>query len=140
MAGVAWGVDFLLSLRVMAHHNNLGRWGEDIACERLVAAGYAIAARNWRSGHYEVDIVAMKGTHVVFGEVKTRSEGAGDPLDAVDSRKIARMIASARAYMEMAGLERHTVQFDLFGITAGADGAPTVEHIPDAVELPLSTC
>ncbi|MCM1036075.1 MAG: YraN family protein [Bacteroides sp.] len=122
----------------MAKHNNLGTWGESLACERLVADGYAIAARNWRSGHYEIDIVAMKGDHVIFCEVKTRSEGGADPLDAVDSRKITRMIASARAYMEMEGLERHTVQFDLFGITAAADGTARVEHIPDAFEIPLS--
>jgi len=140
MERVRGGRDFYVSLRVMARHNDLGRWGENLACERLVAAGYAIAARNWRSGHYEIDIIAMKGNHVAFCEVKTRSDCECDPLEAVDQRKISRMIASAREYMEQKGLDRHTVQFDLFGITVGADGTPSVEHIPDAFEIPLSTC
>ncbi len=125
----------------MARHNQIGKWGEDLACDRLTELGYAIARRNWHMGHYEIDIIAMRDTRVVFCEVKTRTTPGVDPLEAVDRRKIARMVASARAYMLAEGLDRHTAQFDLFAIVApdGPEGDYTLEHIPDAFEIPLST-
>ncbi|MEG1999332.1 MAG: YraN family protein, partial [Bacteroidales bacterium] len=57
----------------MAHHNNLGKSGEYIAKEYLASKGYAIRDVNWRSGKYELDIVAMDGLQLVVVEVKTRS-------------------------------------------------------------------
>ena len=38
-----------------------GRMGERAAAEFLRRAGYEICALNWRSGRYELDIVARKG-------------------------------------------------------------------------------
>ena len=40
----------------MAHHNELGRWGEDIAAAALEAEGAVIRERNWRMGRLEIDI------------------------------------------------------------------------------------
>lgn len=122
----------------MALHNDIGRWGENLACERLVSQGYAVRHRNWRMGRYEIDIVAMKGTAVVFCEVKTRTDPDTDPLDAVDDRRIAHMVAAARVYMEAFGLENLDVQFDLFGIKGTPAAGYEMEHIADAFEIPLS--
>ncbi|MBQ4539816.1 MAG: YraN family protein, partial [Alistipes sp.] len=36
----------------------IGRRGEDVAVEYLRSRGYMICAQNWRSGRYEIDIVA----------------------------------------------------------------------------------
>ncbi len=121
----------------MARHNTLGEWGEDLACEKLVADGYAIAERNWRMGRYEIDIIAVKDDFVIFGEVKTRADMDIDPLEAVDSRKIARMVASAEAYMLHHDLRRQ-VRFDLFAVNGTPDGY-RLEHIPDAFMPPLKT-
>lgn len=116
----------------------LGKWGEDIACERLVAEGYAICERNWRMGHYEIDIVAMRDDTVVFAEVKTRSEPDIDPLEAVDDRKIAHMAASAGVYVESKNLQ-HNIRFDLFGISGTPETGYTVEYIPDAFDVPMTS-
>lgn len=118
----------------MARHNDIGRRGEDIACELLVREGYAIVARNWRMNRYEVDIVALKGDRMVFAEVKTRSDGC-DPLDAVDERKMSYMACAADAYVQAYGV-RHSVQFDVFGIWIDGDDFK-VEHIADAFLPPL---
>ena len=72
----------------MAQHNQLGKWGEEIACEKLITEGYAICERNWRVGSYEIDIIAMKGNRIVFVEVKTRSNDYVDTLESIDNKKI----------------------------------------------------
>ena len=47
--------------------------GEDIATHFLIQKGYTIQERNWRHKHWEVDIIASKGTILHFIEVKTRT-------------------------------------------------------------------
>lgn len=119
----------------MARHNQLGKWGEKIAVEHLVREGYAICDVNCRLGHYEIDIVAMKGDRLVFVEVKTRSDDFVDPIDAIDRRKINRMVASANAYVRHYDMP-HQVQFDIIAIVGVPDDYK-LEHIPDAFYAPV---
>ncbi|MDE6239965.1 MAG: YraN family protein [Muribaculaceae bacterium] len=121
----------------MARHNETGRWGEDIAAEYLAANGYAIADRNWRCGHYEIDIVAYKGSRIIFVEVKTRSDNDEDPLEAVDKDKTSRLIRAAVVYINTYEID-HDIQFDLIAIN-GTSSDYTIEHIPDAFIPPLKT-
>lgn len=121
----------------MARHNELGKWGENLACEKLIADGCAIAARNWRMGRYEIDIIAVKDDYIIFAEVKTRADMDIDPLEAVNNRKIAHMVASAEVYLQHNDQHRQ-VRFDLFGIN-GTPGNYRLEHIPDAFLPPLKT-
>ena len=68
----------------MAAHNELGRWGEDLATEYLQQHGYRIIERDWKSGRRDIDIIATDGNQVVFVEVKTRRNRLyGDPEEAV---------------------------------------------------------
>lgn len=121
----------------MAEHNDVGRWGEQIAVDYLVVSGHAIMARNWRSGHYELDIVAMKGSRVIFVEVKTRSNTSDDPVEAIDRRKVTRLIRAAEAFADVFNVN-HEMQFDIIAITGTPDDYH-IEHIPDAFESPLIT-
>ena len=52
----------------------LGRYGEELAAQHLIAAGMAVLARNWRCAQGELDLVArdVDGT-IAFVEVKTRA-------------------------------------------------------------------
>ena len=60
----------------------LGRRGEDLACQVLTRTGLTVVARNWRCPDGELDIVARAGTLLVVCEVKTRSGvGYGLPVD-----------------------------------------------------------
>ena len=117
-------------------HNELGKWGESLACDRLVAEGWAIADRNWRQGPHEIDIVAVNARTIVFAEVKTRSDMDEDPLEAVDRRKIANMVQAANAYLAMHPDLRQYPRFDLFAINGTPDNY-RIEHLPDAFEPPL---
>lgn len=121
----------------MAKHNDVGRWGEQLAADYLVKQGYVIAQCNWRSGHYELDIIAYKDTHIVFVEVKTRSNDDDDPLDAIDKRKIHRLVRAALAYVEINDIH-HEIQFDIIAIN-GNESDYTIEHIPDAIQPLLRT-
>lgn len=119
----------------MARHNTFGKWGEQVAIETLVGKGYAIRETNWRRGHYEIDIVAMKGTRIVFVEVKTRSASEEDAVAAVDRRKINRMVLSANTYVNMYDLPNE-VQYDVITIV-GTPEDYTLHHIEDAFFAPL---
>ena len=72
----------------MARHNSLGKWGEQVVADYLVAGGYDIVERNWRLNHLEIDIIATKGDEIAFVEVKSRSDDAIDPLSAITSSKV----------------------------------------------------
>ena len=60
----------------MAAHNELGKWGEDMAEAYLLEKGYSILERDWKSGHHDLDIIARDEDTLVIIEVKTRSEGS----------------------------------------------------------------
>ncbi|MDE5662080.1 MAG: YraN family protein [Muribaculaceae bacterium] len=121
----------------MAKHNDIGRWGEDLAAERLGALGFTVLDRNWRMGHLEIDIVARKDDVLVVAEVKTRSDGFVDPLEAVDRRKIMAMVRAAEAYTKSSNIALD-VRFDLFAVTGTPDDY-VLEHVPDAFYPPLRT-
>lgn len=124
----------------MARHNELGKWGEQLAVDLLVTKGYAIVERNWRAGNLEVDIVAMKDNRIVFVEVKTRSSEFVDPLDAIDRRRVSRIVRAANSYVKAYNIP-HEVQFDVIIIIGTPEGGdtPQIEHIPDAFLPPLRT-
>ena len=69
----------------MAAHNELGKWGEDLASDYLEQKGYTIMERDWKSGRRDIDIIARDGNIVVFVEVKTRRSSVfGEPEEAID--------------------------------------------------------
>jgi len=122
----------------MAEHNELGHDGEDRAAAYLTAKGYIILDRNWRSGHKELDMVARKDNQLVVIEVKTRrGTKFGNPQDAVDRRKIRRLIAATDSYVRLNCLDLD-VRFDI--VTVVENGScVTVEHIEDAFFPPVES-
>ncbi len=119
----------------MARHNELGAWGEKVAREYLLTQGYAIGGENTRIGNYEIDFIAMKGDRIVFVEVKTRSTDYVDPLEAVDSRKRARLVRAADEYIRSMNI-RLELQFDIITVV-GSPEKYEIEHFPDAFFPPL---
>ncbi|MDR1456925.1 MAG: YraN family protein [Puniceicoccales bacterium] len=65
-----------------------GRWGEGVAMRFLQRKSYDVLARNWRSGHDEIDIIAEDDGVLVFVEVKTRS--FSDVIGAYGAARAAR--------------------------------------------------
>ena len=78
----------------------IGTEYETLACEYLTRHGYQILCRNFRCRQGEIDIIARDRDYLVFIEVKyRRDEHEGDPAEAVDARKQARILRTARYYM-----------------------------------------
>ena len=67
----------------------IGKKGEDIACDYLIKKGYKIVERNKRFSRYcEIDIIAQDKETLVFCEVKTRRTNiCGSPLEAITKFK-----------------------------------------------------
>lgn len=89
----------------MEQYKSFGARGEDSAASFLCGKGYTIIGRNIRMNHLETDIIAKNSTHILFVEVKTRSEYPyfpntyGRPAAAVDHAKQKRLIAAAEEYL-----------------------------------------
>jgi putative endonuclease len=118
----------------------LGRRGEEIACRHLVAQGYRILVRNYRSRLGEVDIIAEEGATLVFVEVKSRrGHRCGHPSEAVTPAKCRQISRVALLYLAETGRFGEAARFDVVAVTfAGQDG-PLVELLRNAFELSYGT-
>jgi putative endonuclease len=114
----------------MAAKDELGKRGEALAAEHLIALGLEIIDRNWRCSQGEIDLVALDDGEVVFVEVKTRSSLAfGHPLEAITVTKLARLRRLAAAWCE-AHPERHShIRIDAIAIIAPTHGLVEIEHL-----------
>lgn len=123
----------------MIEPHNLGKTGEDLAVEYLQSKGYQILERNWRSGHKEIDIIALDGDTLVAVEVKTRkSSFYGEPDIAIGEMKQKMLIWAADAYVRYKNLDVD-VRFDIISIILN-EREQKLEHIEDAFVInPLNS-
>jgi putative endonuclease len=82
--------------RVEAFRTGLS--AESRAAAVLIAKGYRILARRFRTPHGEIDIVARRRNLVAFVEVKARAS-LDEAAYAVTLRQQARIIAAAQAWL-----------------------------------------
>jgi putative endonuclease len=121
----------------------LGRAGESLAAAHLRGLGFATVARNQRTRHGEIDLIAFDGHTLVFAEVKTRRVSAGrargqdEPLlAALSPRQRARLRRLSAAWLSREGRSlpfARTIRFDAIGVAIDGTGALAhLEHIPAA--------
>lgn len=104
----------------------LAKDGERLAAEFLVHRGMVVVEKNYRCPIGEVDIILLDGDVLVFCEVKTRSNlDYGYPLEAINSRKINRLIKIASFYI---GQQRIEHRIDAVGIYY-LNGEPQIDWI-----------
>ena len=120
----------------MAAHNELGKWGEDLAIAYLQEKDYTIIERDWKSGRRDIDIIAKDeaGT-IVFVEVKTRrSRVFGEPEEAIDHRKMQSLQQAINHYIKFRRINSE-VRFDIVSIVGTMDSDPEINHIKDVALL-----
>lgn len=128
-----------------SQRRQLGNTGEALALQTLTAQGLTILAQNWRCPVGELDIVAQEiapdfasgnpaATWLVLVEVRTRRGDAfGTALQAITSRKAAKLREVAEHYVQQQGwtgpwrIDFVAVQMD------GRGRLVAVDHIRHAV-------
>jgi len=93
---------------IIMNNIEIGKIGENIACQHLLNNKYLILARNHKERFYEIDIIArhLDGT-LVFCEVKTLNylNNSGDsffkfmPEDNLSQMKLRKMIQASNLFL-----------------------------------------
>ena len=118
----------------MAAHNELGKWGEEMAAEYLQQKGYRIIERDWRSGARDIDIIAQApdpSTLVCVGVKTRKSEVLMRAADAVNPTKARNIALSANNYVKMCRVDA-LLRFDIITIVGTNAQNMKLEHIIDA--------
>jgi putative endonuclease len=111
------------------YKRNLGNKGENIASDYLKKIGYEILDKNFRTRYGEIDLIAGDDEEIVFTEVKTRrSSNFGYPEEAVDEKKIEKIIKVANAWMEEKEKFDNSWRIDIIAIELDVQ-PPKITHI-----------
>ncbi|MDX9857724.1 MAG: YraN family protein [candidate division Zixibacteria bacterium] len=111
-----------------SRQQRVGRRYEDQAAAFYQRQGFAIVARNWRSGHKEIDLIVRRAELLVFVEVKaSMSQEFGHPAARIDATKMKNLSSAAQAYMVEEGIDTCDCRFDVVTFFEGR-----LEHYPDA--------
>jgi len=113
----------------------IGRIGEDLACEYLINNKYRVIERNYRRPWGEIDIIAKDPDKtIVFVEVKTLHESTTfglKPEDQLTASKLKKLAKTASLY---SGANQDLInkdkgwRIDLIAITLNKTDAPTISH------------
>ena len=113
-------------------NQEIGQWGETVAADYLETHGFSVMARNARTPHGEIDIVAEKDGITVFVEVKTRTSNSyGPPEIAVTPRKQEHMLAAAEHYAAEHEIDHW--QIDVIAVERKRSGNPEIIHFENAL-------
>jgi putative endonuclease len=96
----------------------------------LLAKGYRILARRWKTPFGEIDIVARRRRMLVFVEVEAR-ERADDAAEAVTGRNQRRITAAAELWLARNPADaQREIRFDVVLVTPGK----IPQHIANAFD------
>jgi putative endonuclease len=125
----------------------LGRLGEELAAAHLERLGFTTVARNVRTRHGEIDLIAFDGATLVFAEVKTRRALRGraldhhhDPLASLRSPQRVRLrrlalawLSSERSRIGPGRPTAETIRFDALGVVVDErDRLLRLDHLEGA--------
>lgn len=107
-----------------------GLSAESRAAAWLIAKGFRIVARRWKSPLGEIDIVARRRQLLIFVEVKARAN-LDDAAESVTPRQRHRIAAAAEAWLALNPDDSvRDIRFDAMLIAPGK----LPRHIPAAFE------
>lgn len=99
-----------------ANRRAKGAHGERLAERTLQAAGYRIVTRNWRCPEGEIDLIAQHQDDWVFVEVRGCSAGVDAAIESLTTRKAARLLNAAQAYLHSLAQSEAPFRFDLAAV------------------------
>lgn len=108
---------------------DIGKWGENLACQYLREHGLQLISRNVRTPYGEIDLVMELADYTVFIEVKTRSnEEFGFPEESVTEEKMDRMSECAQWYIAEYGKHNSLWRVDVVAVIGNVNSKnPQIE-------------
>ncbi|MCW2928257.1 MAG: putative endonuclease related to Holliday junction resolvase [Thermoleophilia bacterium] len=113
-----------------------GIFGEEAVADALVEDGWRVLGHRVRTRVGELDLVARRGSTIVFAEVKTAGPGRIAVHEAVHARQRHRIRRAAVAWMScnphlQRGVRHY--RFDVYLVHRDSTGSITsIDHIEDA--------
>ncbi len=97
-----------------------GARAEAVAADALRLQGYQVLEQRFRYRHSDVDLVARRGSVVVFVEVKSRADDRfGAATEAVTARKQANVVRAASMWLSRHARPWDAVRFDVITVQDG---------------------
>ncbi|MFI5208410.1 MAG: YraN family protein [Gemmatimonadales bacterium] len=97
-----------------------GAAAEELAANLLRREGYHIVEQRFRFHRHDVDLVARKGSVVVFVEVKSRhSDRYGAAVEAIGWRKQRELVRAASSWLQRFGRHGDVCRFDVVTVQGG---------------------
>jgi putative endonuclease len=110
-----------------------GRFGEYLAKRFVMAKGMDILAMNYRTGRYELDIIAMEGDEVVFIEVKRRKSSFVYTVnEAITWAKRSALAKAAMQFFSENEIQHLTGRFDVVYLEESPNGEFGLDYIKNA--------
>ena len=98
---------------IILNTREIGNKYEDKSVKILVKEAYKILERNYQNRFGEIDIIAEKNKEIVFIEVKYRKTNKfGYGYEAVDRRKIMKILKLANYYIQSKKYQNYKIRFD----------------------------
>lgn len=122
----------------------LGKVGEDLAVGHFRRLGFVVVARNVRTRHGEIDLIAFDGRALVFAEIKTRRSNNRRRGLCPEDQPLAWLKFSQRARLRRLACSwlyenthvrprAHTIRFDAVGVIVdGTNKLLRLDHIEGA--------
>lgn len=112
-----------------------GALGEQAAVDFLRRRGFMLVERNYRVGHHEVDIIALRDDELHFIEVKTRKVGSlTAPEEAIDERKARTMRRVASSYLAIRNTP-YEPRFSMVAIEVAGEEVVDIRFVEDIIEF-----
>jgi len=108
----------------------IGKYGENLACEFLINKGYVIVDRNYKFSRYgEIDIIAKDKDELCFVEVKTRrTDKFGTPMEAITKDKLLKILSCIKNYTSNTDLKYKRTRIDAISIEL-SEKEPKITHV-----------
>ena len=117
------------------NHKEFGDLGESLAEQYLLAKGFMVITRNYRTKIGEIDLIVKKENLVVFVEVKTRrTRSYGKGFEAVNFKKqqtLRRVADQFLAYGKDLSKMNVSMRFDVIDVFVQGN-EPEINHIENA--------
>lgn len=103
----------------MYFRQEIGKWGENLACKYLEDNNYKVINKNFLCKQGEIDIISkdMIKKELVFIEVKTRSNlKYGNPADSVNKKKQKHMKRAIKYYIYKNNIRNIPIRIDVIEV------------------------